>query len=633
MRKPLFGLLATAAIAFGACQGAATPSPSASAAAASPSAGASASASAAASPSPSAGIDVNQILYGAKYSPAKGTPGGKVIVGDWQAPDQLNPYFTNAFANSEVFAMTLRTGLVVSADGHYIPDLFQDPLTYDKSVTKDTSGTGFTVHAVLKPGEMWSDGQPLTMNDYKFTWQWVQDKGQTGITTLGWENVDTVTVSTDGLSADFHFKAPFGGWIGTIGGDWPLPEHFIKTIAVKDAGKKTYPLDSTIKNSPTNGAFKFVTASPDTIVLARNDNYKDGQACDGGKPCLDQVTFKAFPNNKDGEIAAFKAGEIDLADDLQTADYTAIKDVDPTVGKALINPAWEYEHLDLNQGAGMSPAQAAKFPNKALADPIVRKAIAQAIDKKALYQTIFPGYPVPDQKVCSAAVPGINYWALPDDQANCPTFDVAAAKSALDAAGYKAGADGIRVDPKTNKPLAFEHCTSTAAVRKTSGEFLAKSLQAIGIKLNLNFVDSTAILFASWGDVAADAKCSLWHGNYDTAEYAYVLSFDLFGDYYYSYHKEQIPTDANKGNGNNTLHVDNADLTAAIDVLKNAINPQDQLVAAFNVQKIVEVTGNYEIPLYYRSAVRGVAANLGNFFQNPGTYSDMWNIQDWYLTK
>ncbi|HYM84537.1 MAG TPA: ABC transporter substrate-binding protein, partial [Candidatus Dormibacteraeota bacterium] len=418
MRKPLFGLLASAAIAFAACQGAATPSPSASEAA-SPSAAASAPASAeaspSASPSPSGGIDVNSLLYGANYKPQQGTPGGKVIIGEWQAPDQLNPYFTNAFANFEVLAMTMRTGLVVSGDGHYIPDLFADPLTFDKSVTKDTSGSGFTVHATLKPGEMWSDGQPLTMNDYKFAHDWVLDPKQQGVTTLGWENVDKIDVSSDGLSADFHFKELFGGWIGTIGGNWPLPEHYIKTFAIKD-GNKTYPLSADVAKAPTNGPFKYVTASPDTIELARNDNYKDGQAC-GGKACLDKITFKSFPDNKDGEIAAFKAGEIDVAEDLQTADYTAIKDVDPSVGKALINLGWEYEHLDFNQGSGMSATDAAKFPNAAVKDPVVRKAIAQAIDKKALYTTVFPGYPVPQQKVCAPAVPGLNYWALPDDQA------------------------------------------------------------------------------------------------------------------------------------------------------------------------------------------------------------------------
>ncbi len=314
MRKPFLGLLASTAIVFAACQGASSPSPSSAPASSAPPASASApAASASAAPSASGGgtTDVNQLLYGANYNPSQGQPGGKVVVGEWQAPNQMNYYFSNAFANTEVLAMTFRAGLVVSNDGHYMPDLFAKPLTFADSVKQDSSGKGFTVHAELKPNEKWSDGQPLTMDDYKFTWQRVTDKAQTGIATLGWEQIDNVTVSADKLSADFHFREPFAGWIGTIGTNPPLPQHYFATLDPKN-DNKSVPMTADISKVPTSGPFKFDTASPDTIELSRNDNYADGKAC-GGKACLDGITFKSYPNNKDGEIAAFKAGEIDVA--------------------------------------------------------------------------------------------------------------------------------------------------------------------------------------------------------------------------------------------------------------------------------------------------------------------------------
>ncbi len=189
--------------------------------------------------------------------------------------------------------------------------------------------------------------------------------------------------------------------------------------------------------------------------------------------------------------------------------------------------------------------------------------------------------------------------------------------------------DGVRNMPNGGDELTFEHCTSTAGFRQTGGEFLAGQLQAIGIKLNLNFVDSTAVLFANWPDVTADTKCNLARGQYDTSEFAYVLTFDLFGDYYYSYHTEQIPTDANEGNGFNYIRLSNPEMDEALNTLKSAIKTEDQVKAAYTLQEIY-TTEVPEIPLYYRAESYGVAADLHNWTHNPSTSSVMWNVEDWW---
>ncbi len=619
MRNRLLGLLATSAIVFAACQGA-TSSPSVSSAPASappPPSEAAGSPTEAPAPTP---IDINQLLYGYKYEPTAGTPGGKVIISDWQAANQLNPYYSNAFANSEVFAATMRSLLTTTNDGKYKPDLAPEPITFADNVKTDADGKGgFTVSVKLKPNLKWSDGVPLTLNDLKWTQSWIMDPKQVGIATGGYDQIDNITVGADGLTADIHFKAAYAGWLGLVGGYVMLPEHYMKSIPVKDAPAKSYPLSAGIAKAPVSGPFKYTSATADTIELVRNDNWAGGDH----PAYLDAVTYKFFPDNKEGMIAAFLADEIDIALDLVQADYDAIKDVPASQGKAILEPAWLYEHFDMNQ-AGLGQGKG----HPALKDLVVRQAIAQAIDKKAMWETVFPGAPYPDNNPCTNATP-TNYWQLQD--AKCLPFDVAAANKALDDAGYKTGTDGIRVD-KSGNPLVFEHCTSTAGFRQLGGDFLAKSLQPIGIKLNLNFVDSTTILFANWPDVKADTKCNLAHGGYDTSEFAYVLTLDLFGDYYYSYASEQIPTDANKGDGYNYLRLSNKDMDAAINVLKAETDQAKQLDAAYAIQQVY-IDSIPEVVLYYRNEARGVSNRVQNFLKNPSTASDMWNIEDWWVQK
>lgn len=602
----LAGTLAIPILLF-ACQTSPAPSPSA---AAPP------SSSPAVAPTVPSEAELEAVLHDFEYSPSAGMRGGSLSIGRRFAPTVLTPYF----GGHDVNVATMPTLLTVSGDGHWMPRLSDGSITYSGNVREDEGGSaGFTVHVRLRPGLTWSDGEPMTLNDLKYTWETVRGIGRLGVSPLGWDKVDRINVTTGGMEADIHFEHRFGGWLEVVGRNIILPEHYLKRFPLED-WPEAYPISPALGEAVTLGPFKFASAGPDGIELVRDDNWTGpAQACAGGA-CLDRVTYRFFPQDLEGELAAFLDGKLDVALGVfQGVDDSAVRDLDPAVGRLIVEPPdWRYEHLDFNQ-AGLGQGRG----HPALRDLVVRRAIAQAIDKRAMWEAVFPGAERPGDEPCTNATP-TNYWRLPD--ATCLPFDVAAANAGLDGAGYARGSDGIRMDPTSGTPLVFEHCTLPVGWRQAGSEYLEGALGAIGIKLNVTAAEA---LFALWSEVRADSKCNLARGNYDTAQFAYILTIDVHGNYYYSYHSSQIPSDANGGNGFNLLRLDSTEMDAALEALASAVAPRDQLPAAWAVQRIY-IDQVPEVPLLYFNSAVPVSARVQNFSKNPAA-TDLWNIEDWWV--
>jgi peptide/nickel transport system substrate-binding protein len=597
-------------------------------------------------------VNPEDLLFAYKYEPKEGKAGNSVVIGEWQPPSNYNGYYSNAFATFEVLAATHRGLWTVSNDGHWKPDLAAKmPKFSDNSVREPSSFTGtpatcgkpaaaasgspaasataaapagFDVDLELRPGLKWSDGQPLTLNDLKYTWQWNCDPAQTGLVTgtTGWEEIAGMDVQPDGLKATVHFKTKYAGFYGLLS-SFILPEHYFKTIPIKDAIKKSMPASAAMANVPASGPFKFLTASPQGAELDRNPNWTGGAFNQGAY--LDKVKF-TFYSTVDGMKSAFLAGDLDVALNMAQADYDSIKGVQPDVGKAITNPAWEYEHLDLNQGPAKKVGNGTG--HDLLTDVNGRKAIQAAIDRKQLFQTLFPGAPVPEKLGCAPAPPGLYFR---DESVTCPDADVAQAKQLLTTAGWTDSNGDGTVD-KGGKEAVLTACTTAGRpVRELTLRKVADQLKAIGVKVNVKFADATSVVFASYNDVTDSTECSIYRGTYDIALYTSIFTFDLFGDYYFSYHSSQIPDDPPHDGGNTTRFKD-PEMDAALDTMKNSIRTDELVKAADTVQKLdVEKVG--DIGLYYRQSVRGVSTRLQNFFTNPSSASDQWNIEDWWVEE
>jgi peptide/nickel transport system substrate-binding protein len=615
MRKRWVSLLGAAAVIVSACgPGTATTAPAQSGTASQPTS----SEGASVGPTLSA---LDQALFATTFKPTTGaTPGGTLVMGEWQPPDNLNPFFSTAFTTIEAISPALRGLVNITQDGKYIPDLAEKiPTQANGDVVIAPDGKTFTVKVTLRSGLLWSDAKPLTLNDFKATWAWATDKGQSGCggCAVGWPEIDNIDVAADGLTATLHFKEPYAGWLGFLGtaffqADW------LKTFAVADSSK-SMPNTSAVANVPFNGPFVITNASKTEIDYAPNPNWKAGvDLAVGGQahaPYLEGLKFQFF-DTKDGMIAAFKSGAIDLAFDMTAADYPTIQGTDASIGVAELQPSWQYEHLDLNNDPDHKRGNG-------LWDVNIRKGIAEAVNKEDMIAAAFPGQNL--VAACSPSPPG--QWYRKDE--TCPAFNVDQSKADLEAAGMKAGADGMR--SYNGKAVDLELCTTAGnPTRLTELQKLQGYLQAVGIKSHIKTADAGSVVFAGWADTKPDTDCSIYRANYDIADFAYILGGDPYNSYFFGYHTSQWPEKGDHSGANTTRFSDPA-MDKALDALKNDVDLSKQLADAQTVQDAYNA-GIPEIPIYYRAETTGIGVHVGGWpTYNVSSFGPTWQVEDWFF--
>jgi peptide/nickel transport system substrate-binding protein len=617
MRKRLFGLLAGAAVAFAACQGgAATPSPSTPATSGPP---ASAPASGSVAPSEEPG-GVN--LFGSTYKDRieEGTSGGQIIIGDWQEANLFQPFYYGQVTEANVVSATWASVTTLSDDYRYIPDLATDVPTTENGgvVAPGTGGDAMTVTWTLKDGLLWSDGEPLTCDDFKYAWEWVLDKDNVGVITTGWSDISDFECASD-TSMVLHFKAIYEGYITLLAS--PLPRHTLGKIAIADqvAGAGFRPDE--IVNTPTSGAFKFESVTPgQELRLVRNDNYKSFAR--NAPAYLDTLIFKWY-TDADAMIAGYKNGEVDFATDLQDSDMPKVADLGDQVSAI---PALLYEFLRPNWspadkfdadiqtgGCSRNPAVQDRGKGCPMADAAMRQAVAFAIDKNAI-NTRLLGSTV--QVANTGISPGAWFFA---DQPPA-TFDPEKAKQILEDGGWKVGTDGIR--EKDGLKAKIELCTTTRQVRIDTLTLIADWLGDVGIEAVVNPVGADAI-FAAYNEAALDTPCALSKSNFDLAEHAFSSSIDPLGNYF-SYHSSQFEPD-----GSNDAQIVDPAIDQSMDAVKNSVDFAVIKEAMSDFQKVY-VEKTVEIPLYYRKNVELASPKLGNYFANPTQAGPTWNAVDWF---
>jgi peptide/nickel transport system substrate-binding protein len=531
----------------------------------------------------------------------------KSATGAWsQEPDNIVPYYTQMSYAVWIAQLTL-VGLGEWDDqGNFVAELGAEVPSADNG---GVSADGLTITWKLKPDLKWSDGEPLTSADVKFTWETEVDPANAPLTRTGYDKIASIETPDD-TTVVIKFSELYPPW-QTLFTQGPnnygsiLPKHILE-------GKTALESDPFI-HQPTVASGPFVITewvAGDHMTLARNDNFY------GSRPILDQVNIKFVPTPETA-LAALQTGDIDWYPDFSESDIETVGALEPAIHLKVV-PGADFEHYFFNVGtkAGVDGKGAADqdgfCPFK---DVNVRKAITLGIDRQAFVDSLLAG---------KTTVPATQWpnSAWSNSSLTPDAYNPDEAASLLEAAGYTLGDDGIRHGDcnGTDTKLSFTFDTTDKQIRVDIALAVQSDLAKIGVEFKPNH-SPAGTFFAGYTDGGLMPT-----GNYNMAGYTTGFYPDPMTGVIDSYSCDTVPNAAKPSGANNYLVCD-----PALDTLMAAVNatadPAARKVALDAVQQYI-FDQYYVIMMYARANVYGYVDRFvpGAF----GFYSNMnWNAELW----
>ncbi len=606
MRNPAVHLFLLAVIALAACQGAVTPSPAVSPA---PSlGGGSPDPSIVAPSSAPTGLD----LLDTTYTPEAGRAGGTIVIGDWKEANQFHPYFVTAQTDARVASAAWSTLVVVTPDLRLAPDLAASIPTADNAGVRvpGEGGDAMTVTWKLRDHLTWSDGEALTCDDMRYTWEWVTDPANVGVNAAGFENITAVDCpsATDMV---WHFDRIYEGYLTLMTA--PLPRHYLAAIPLADQTTGVGFRGSEVAKVPVSGPFKFESVAPGSeLRMIRNPAYTSWST---GKPAhLDRLVWRWF-GDVDALIAGYRNGDIDVATGLQDVDRPKVTNIAkqvsaiPSLTYELLRPNWS--PTSCSRGGQVAD----RGPGCPVSDPVVRQAVALAIDKSEIVTLLGDNVEAIDGNVA------------PDSWFFAPSpslgFDPARARSILDAAGWVVGADRIRA--RDGLTARVELCTTDDPAQVAIVELIGRRLREVGIDGR----PQTATPDEMFGDDSTstiDAPCALARGNFDLALVSSTRAVDPLANFFTYDSSQTRPNGANDGSVSDPL------IDTALRTVQTSVDFRVVEDAMAEFQRVY-VEKTVEIPLYSRMLVELHAPTLGNFAASPTAAGSTWNVVDWFVRR
>lgn len=318
----------------------------------------------------------------------------------------------------------------------------------------------------------WQDGVPFTALDAQFTINLMMSLPATYDYRFV-SSIDKVT-ALDNYTLQIHLKQTDATFvIRDLQNIFILPQHIWQNV--------TNPASYPDSNPVGTGPFKLVSFQPASYAeLDANPNYFLGP------PKIQHLIIRYFTST-DAMVLALRSGEIDILGPILPP--SAVPELAATGNVQVIaKPDIRYFYLSFNM-----------FPNgtgnPTLRDQRVRTALAMAINKTVLADTVWQGYAEPANSIMPSA---LSFWHNP----NTPSipFNLTMAAKILDDAGYKIGPDGTRVSPDGVKMVYKIQVPSSYSEEFRTAQIIANWWAQINVKGVPAIVDSDSLgnIVANW---------------------------------------------------------------------------------------------------------------------------------------
>lgn len=525
----------------------------------------------------------------ASTAPANVPNGGTLTIGAEQEPDCADWIDNCAGASWGTWTM----------EAHTMPRAFEmvnenSDWVYKPSILLQgeptlQAGPPQVVTYKINPAAKWSDGTPITSEDFKYTWDQVAH-GKNIYDTTGYRDIGSVdTPSPD--TAVVTFKNSYGGWKGLFGGQYGLfPSHIL-------AGKDR---DALMKNGYTWSGGPWIIQSWQknvSVTLVPNPNYW------GQKPHLDKVIFQFVPDTA-SEFQNFKTGQVlAIYPQPQPDAVAAIQGGLPDANAYYTAETANLEALWFNNS---------KFPFDSKA---VRQAVGYALDRNAIVQRLFG--PLGVKNPMNTLDPPILKQFTDTSAWSQYKLDLKKVDSLMTADGWAKGSDGFWA--KGGKRADIEIKTTAGNKRRELTEqIIQDQLKAAGFNVTTNNQKA--------GDLFGT---QLPAGDFEVGLYAQV-STQLDPADCELFCSSNIPTAANGNTGQNWQRVNIPAVDPLLATVDSALDLSTRSTADKQAMKIL-ADNNVALPIDPLPNILLWSKRIVGQVTDHPIFSMFWNMNTWGL--